>query len=129
MSPLRRLSILSLFIVAASQPSFAQQPALPALTARVIAVGIVDASAVAPVGTFHAGGPIRDKAEFLAFTQPGRILDAKRVLVASSSTFGAPRAPREVAGGWILSFDPEGPPLMNHSGFPAPGGRGGGVVA
>src|SRR5262245_47944154 len=125
MSPLRRLSILSLFIVAASQSSFAQQPAPPALTARVIAVGIVDAGAVAPVGTFHAGGPIRDKADFLAFTQPGRILDAKRVLVASSSNFGAPRAHQDVAEGSILSIDPEGPTIMIPSGFAAAGGQAG----
>jgi hypothetical protein len=50
------------------------------LTARILAVGIPGASAVAPVGTFHKGGPIYDKPEFASFTQPGQILDPKRIL-------------------------------------------------
>jgi mono/diheme cytochrome c family protein len=96
-------------IVVSSQPSFAQQSSQPpALTARVVAVGIAGAGAVAPVGTFHPGGPIRDKPEFFAFTQPGRVLDAKRVLVVSSSNFGAPRAHLDEAEGSILSIDPDG---------------------
>src|SRR5262249_24589079 len=110
MNPVRWFSALSLCVAALVQPSSAQD-APPALKARVIAVGIAGAGAVAPVGTFHAGGPIRDKPEFFAFTQPGRVLDGKRVLVASRSNFGAPRAHQDVAEGAILSIDPEGPTL------------------
>jgi mono/diheme cytochrome c family protein len=110
------LLIILICIVASSQPTFASsQP--PALTARVVAVGIAGAGAVAPVGTFHPGGPIRDKPEFFAFSQPGRILDAKRVLVASSSNFGALRAQQDEAGRSILSIDPEGTTIMVPSRF------------
>src|SRR5262245_49241257 len=124
MNTLRCISSLLLYIVASSQPSFAQQsPAPPALTARVVAVGIADAGAVAPVGTFHPGGPIRDKPEFAAFTQPGRILDAKRVLVGSSSNFGAPRAHKDMAEGAILSIDPSGPTVVIPSSFANAGGQ------
>jgi mono/diheme cytochrome c family protein len=111
-------------IVAGWQSLFAQQTSeLPALTARVVAVGIAGAGAVAPVGTFHPGGPIHDKPEFVAFTQPGRILDAKRVLVASSSNFGAPRAHRDVAEGSILSIDPDGVTVVVPAGFARAGGQ------
>jgi mono/diheme cytochrome c family protein len=123
MSTLRCVSTLSLCIVT-WQPSFAQQsPPPPALSARVVAVGIVDAGAVSPVGTFHPGGPIRDKPEFAAFTQPGRILDGRRVLVASSSNFGAPRALQDAAEGSILSIDPDGATIVIPSRFAAAGGQ------
>src|SRR5262249_33753175 len=55
----------------------------PALRSRVVAVGIPGASAISAVGTFLPGGPIHDKPEFRAFTQPGRILDPIRILVGS----------------------------------------------
>jgi hypothetical protein len=76
----------------------------PVLSARVIAVGIPGAGAVASVGFFHPGGPIHDKPEFAAFTKPGRILDPKRILVASSSNFGAQRAATDASEGAILSL-------------------------
>jgi mono/diheme cytochrome c family protein len=121
---LRCSLILSVSIVAGWQPSLAQQSSQPpALTARVVAVGIAGAGAVAPVGTFHPGGPIRDKPEFFAFTQPGRILDAKRVLVASSSNFGAPRAHQDEAEGSILSIDPDGATIVIPSRFGGAGGQ------
>jgi len=82
------------------------------LTARILAVGIPGASAVAPVGTFHKGGPIYDKPEFASFTQPGQILDPKRILVTSHSNFGAPLAQTDAAEGAVLSLDPDGPPLV-----------------
>src|SRR5262245_19595296 len=140
MYALRRLSTSFLFIVAGSfvcivagflvcidavsQSLFAQQtPEPPALTARVVAVGIAGASAVAPVGTFHPGGPIRDKPEFVAFTRPGRILDAKRILVASSSNFGAPPAHPDAAEGSILSIDPDGATVVVPANFARAGGQ------
>jgi mono/diheme cytochrome c family protein len=83
--------------------------AKPVLSARVIAVGIPGAGAVASVGFFHPGGPIHDKPEFAVFTKPGRILDPKRILVASSSNFGAQRAMTDASEGAILSLDPDGP--------------------
>src|SRR5215475_11976046 len=79
-----------------------------ALTGRIIAVGIPGAGAVAPVGFFHPGGPIRDNARFATFNEPGRVLEAKRVLVAGTSNFGAPRAQRNAPEGSVLSIDPNG---------------------
>jgi mono/diheme cytochrome c family protein len=98
-------------------------PAQDILTARVVAVGIRGASAVAPVGFFHPGGPIRDKPEFAAFTQPGRVLDPKRVLVASNSNYGAPLAQADAAEGAILSLDPDGETIVVSSNFATAGNQ------
>ena len=119
------LSLLTICLIVTWQSSLAQQSpgSASALTARVIAVGISGAGAVSPVGAFHPGGPIRDKPEFFTFTQPGRVLDAKRVLVASSSNFGAPRAHQDVAEGSILSIDSEGPTVVVPSRFASAGGQ------
>jgi mono/diheme cytochrome c family protein len=80
----------------------------PVLIARIIAVGLPGAGAVSGVGYFHPGGPIRDKPEFAAFTQPGRILDPDRVLVTSTSNFGAPKALPNEPEGAVLSIDASG---------------------
>src|SRR5271166_2713262 len=70
------------------------------LRGRIIAVGIPGASAISPVGTFLPGGPIHDNPAFAAYTQPGRVLDPARILVASRSNFGAPVAnPDQLARG------------------------------
>lgn len=53
------------------------------VSGRVVAVGILSASAVGPVGTFLPGGPIHDNPALAAFTEPGRVLDPARILVAS----------------------------------------------
>jgi mono/diheme cytochrome c family protein len=119
---MRWCSIALLAVLASAQSSTAQQQAdPPALTARVIAVGIPGAGALAPVGTFHPGGPFRDKAAFAAYTQPGRILDAKRILVSSKSNFGAPRAVRDASDGAVLSIDPDGPTVAVPSRFATAG--------
>ena len=94
-----------------------------ALSARIIAVGIPGAGAVAPVGTFHTGGPIHDKPEFLAYTVAGKVLDPARVIVASSSNFGAPIANPSEAAGAILSIEPAGGPISVPANFAQPGGQ------
>ena len=76
------------------------------LRGRVVAVGIPGASAISAVGTFLPGGPIHDKPQFAAFTQPGRILDPVRILVGSCSNFAAPRANTDQQEGSFLSIDP-----------------------
>src|SRR5258707_8980140 len=88
------LVVLSLYVTPPWNLALAQSSpaAPPALTARVVAVGIPGVAAVSPVGAFHPGGPIRHKPEVAAFTQPGRVLDPNRVLVTSTSHFGAPLA-------------------------------------
>lgn len=74
------------------------------LTARVLATGIPGAGALSPVGEFHPGGPIHDKRAFAATTRPGNVLDPTRLLVASTSNFGAPLARADWAPGSILSL-------------------------
>lgn len=86
----------------------AQRPPTPIravrLSGRVLATGISGAGALSPVGRFHPGGPIHDKREFAATTRPGEVLDPKRLLVASTSNFGAPVASPGWAPGSILSL-------------------------
>jgi hypothetical protein len=77
---------------------------IPALQGRMVAVGIPGISAIAPVGTFLAGGPI--PANFSAFTQPRSVLDPKRILVGSTSNFGEPLADLKQLPGSFLSIDP-----------------------
>jgi hypothetical protein len=56
------------------------------------------------VGRFHPGGPIHDNREFAAFTRPGQSLDPSRLLVASTSSFGAAPGRDGWAPGAILSL-------------------------
>jgi hypothetical protein len=86
----------------------ASAPAVPELTGRVVAAGIPGVGAVTVVGTFHAGGPIHDKPVFRAFTEAGAILDPERLLVTSTSNFGAPVARGDLSQGSVLSIDPRG---------------------
>jgi hypothetical protein len=92
--------------VAAAPPD--QPTGEPALVGRVVAVGIPGVGAISAVGTFHPGGPIRDRREFAMFAAPGQVLDPARILVASSSAFGAPPARTDMPSGAILSVDPNG---------------------
>lgn len=94
------------------------------LRARVVAVGIPGASAISQVGVFLPGGPIHDKPAFAAFTQPGKILDPARILVGSSSNFGAPLANAGQLEGSFLSIDPSGSnQLTVPSNFASAGGQ------
>jgi hypothetical protein len=79
------------------------------IDARVVAINIPGASAIAQVGTFLTGGcssPIPTK--FLSSTLPGAILDPTRILVGSQSNFGAPLATEVGQPGSFLSIDPSG---------------------
>jgi hypothetical protein len=60
------------------------------LRGRIVALGIPGASAISAFGTFLPGGPIHDNPALAAFTMPGRVLDPVRILVGSTSNFGAP---------------------------------------
>ena len=79
---------------------------IPVLTGRIVAVGIPGAGAVSGVGYFHPGGPICDKPTFRSLTRPGAVLDPDRILVASSSNFGAPMGNSGESSGAVLSIDP-----------------------
>jgi hypothetical protein len=83
-----------------------EQQAVTFTNGRLIASGIPNASAVAPVGTFLPGGPIHDNPTLAAFTEPGRVLDPTRILVGSTSNFGAPKANAVQSEGSFLSIDP-----------------------
>jgi hypothetical protein len=74
------------------------------LTARVVAAGIPGVAGIRQVGRFHAGGPIPGNPEFLMQTRPGRILDPERLLVTSSSNFGARPFNPALAAGAVLSL-------------------------
>jgi hypothetical protein len=101
-----------------------KQIELPILNARIIAVGIPGISAVAPVGTFLPGGPIHDNPAFAALTQPGQVIDPQRILVGSTSNFGAPLARADQLPGSFLSMDPRGSTvLVPPSDFASAGGQ------
>jgi len=96
----------------------------PALQGRIVAVGIPGASTVTAVGTFLPGGPIHDKPALHAFTAPGQMLDPVRILVGSSSNFGAPLARTDQLPGSFLSIDPTGPAtLVIPADFASAGGQ------
>jgi hypothetical protein len=87
------------------------------INARVIAVDIPGASAIAQVGTFLPGLPTQFgqcklphpiPTLFLKYTQPGEVLDSSRLLVGSRSNFGAPLADGVGSEGSFLSIDPSG---------------------
>ena len=88
------------------------------VNARVVAVNIPGASAIAPVGTFldnpvppACANPIPTL--FLQFTLSGRVLDPNRILVGSQSNFGAPLAIGVGSEGSFLSIDPSGATILN----------------
>ncbi len=100
----------------------AQGNPAPAITGRLLAVGIGGAGAISAVGYFHPGGPIHDKPALARFTQPGEVLDAERILVASTSNFGAPAAMADWPEGAILSLtSSSGDTLVVPQGFAAAG--------
>jgi hypothetical protein len=97
---------------------------IQALEGRIVAIGIPGIAAIAPVGTFLPGGPIHDNPALAAFTQPGRVIDPARILVGSTSNFGAPVADADQLEGSFLSIDPRGPvPLVLPPLFAAAGGQ------
>jgi hypothetical protein len=89
-----------------------------ALTASVVATGIPGAGAIAQVGTFHKGGPFAPGGARAGASHP--VLDRTRLLVASTSNFGAPVARPLEAPGSILSLDLAGGALSVQSDFARP---------
>jgi hypothetical protein len=82
------------------------------LRGRIVALGIPGASAISAAGAFLPGGPIHDNPALAAFTMPGRILDPVRILVGSTSNFGAPVAHSGQLTGSFLSIDPRFPDTL-----------------
>src|SRR5262245_62562941 len=79
------------------------------LTATVVAMGIPGAGAITQAGTFHKGGPFAPGGALAAASHP--VLDRTRLLVASTSNFGAHLARPLDAPGSILSLDLSGGPV------------------
>ena len=81
------------------------------LAGRVLATGVRGAGALSAVGRFHPGGPLHDSRKLATMTRAGDVLDADRLLVASTSNYGAPLARTDWAGGSVLSLatDASGP--------------------
>ncbi len=101
----------------APRPATAQ--GIPTINASVVAVNIPGASALSQVGTFlttplnipiTCGNAIPSK--FSDFIKPGAILDPKRILVGSTSNFGAPLFRSGGRSGAFLSIDPSGPSTL-----------------
>jgi mono/diheme cytochrome c family protein len=93
-------------------------------TAKVVASGIPGAAGVAEVFPFHNGSPVHYNPDFAAYTQPGKVLQPGRVMVTSSSNFGAPLALPDQPEGSILTIDPAGPaPVVVPPSFATAGGQ------
>ena len=82
------------------------------LRATVVATGIPGAGAIAQVGTFHKGGPFAPGGALAGASHP--VLDRTRLLVASTSNFGAPVARPLEAPGSILSRATSHGPIGRH---------------
>src|SRR5262245_61590515 len=119
-----KASIVPLAVLCFTLAARASDPAIEQISGRLVATGIPGAGAVSVVGTFHPGSPIHDKAAFRALTEPGAVLDPKRILVASTSNFGAPPARNDYPPGTILSIDSQSATtLVLPPAFAAAGGQ------
>ena len=105
----RRAMLLALSVGVFLLVSFSVEPQaqmavgpLSGVDARIVAVDIPGASAVAQIGTFlnvplpqACANPIPTK--FPSYILPGAVLDPNRILVATQWNFGAPLSPWEPA--------------------------------
>ncbi len=105
-------------VISHAAPRDAWAEEVPNVDARVVAVNIPGASALAQIGTFlnvpppgACANPIPTK--FPSYIQPGAVLDPNRILVGSTSNFGAPRAISVGKEGAFLSIDPRGANIRN----------------
>jgi hypothetical protein len=71
--------------------------------ADIVATGIPGAGAITEIATFHRGGPFIERPGLASQAHP--VLDGNRLLVATTSNFGAPLAFPTQAEGAILSID------------------------
>jgi hypothetical protein len=95
----------------------ARAQGIASVNARIVALNIPGASAIAEIGTFlnvpppgACANPIPSK--FPSYIKPGAILDPKRILVGSRSNFGAPLASGGGQEGSFVSIDPSGPGVL-----------------
>jgi hypothetical protein len=96
----------------------ARAQAITGIDARIVAINIPGASAIAQVGTFlkapvppACAHPI--PSNFLSYTVQGAVLDPARILVGSRSNFGAPLATEVGQEGSFLSIDASGSAILS----------------
>ena len=104
---------LALAAAVAQTATIAAESAAPLptwhLAARIVAVGLPGVAGVRQIGRFHTGGPIPGNPEFLLQTDPGRVLDPQRLMVAVGRQLRrAARHGGRARPGAILSIDPRG---------------------
>jgi hypothetical protein len=113
--------ILAAGIAAAASlgaPQAAASQRSPSINASLVAVNIPGASALAQVGTFldstqgACGGSPIATTSFSAYTKTGAVLDPNRILVGSTSNFGAPLPASGGRTGAFLSINPSGPTTL-----------------
>jgi hypothetical protein len=118
---------------AADQSSAGGAPDAAVVHADIVASGIPGAGAIAQVGTFQHGGPLRDNVALINHsTDPGGVLDRGRLLIASTSNFDAPKAILTDPEGSVLSIDVRGGAIAVPPHFAVNGGQAtglGGAVA
>ncbi|HWE26972.1 MAG TPA: di-heme oxidoredictase family protein [Polyangia bacterium] len=95
--------------------------------AQVVATGIAGAGAICEVGPFNPGSPFGASGAFTGFTQPGNVLASRRLLVASTSNYGAPLGNPAQYAGSVLSIDPSGGAFEVPADFAAAGGQASGA--
>jgi hypothetical protein len=112
------MAVAAAIAVVGGEIPAARAETIPGLDARLVAINIPGASAIAQVGTFldalnrgACANPIPSK--FPSYIQPGAVLDPNRILVGSRSNFGAPLANGVGEGGSFLSIDPSGPGVVS----------------
>jgi hypothetical protein len=114
-----KLTILPILVVGAGMTLVSSgalgKQTIQSLNARVVAINIPGAAAIAQIGTFlndptACARPIPTL--FSSFTQTGAVLDPARLLVGSRSNFGAQRAIGVEQEGSFLSIDPNGPGIL-----------------
>jgi Di-haem oxidoreductase, putative peroxidase len=88
--------------------------------AQVVATGIPGAGAICQIGSFLRSSPIHDRPAFIPFTAPGAVLNGDRLLVGSTSNYGAPLGNAGQYPGTVLSIDPSAPVAVP-AGFAAAG--------
>lgn len=115
---------LLLFTITYMLSAEGSAPEIPNLVGRVAAFGIPGISGLSAIGIFHPGGPFHDKPAFRAFTNADAILAPERILVTSTSNFGAPLGRYDQPSGSVLSIDPRGSiPIAVPPDFAAKGGQ------
>jgi hypothetical protein len=114
-APIRSGRTAGIAISVILHASFAAAQPIPGINARLVAVNIPGASAIAQIGQFLNEAPSTGQcshpipSNFPTYIQHGAVLDPKRLLVGSTSNFGAPVAAGGAAPGSFLSIDPSGP--------------------